>query len=44
MIKRMISLWKMQIRGGSGVATKGGRGYDMPLMNPKAYIDLPITM
>jgi len=50
-IKKMIPLWKMQMKRGSGVATKGGKGDDMSpmnsrgglsLMNPKAYIGLPI--
>ena len=52
-IKRMIPLWKVRMKRGSGVATKGGKGYDMlpmnsrggpSLMNPKAYIGLPIPM
>lgn len=50
-IKRMIPLWKVRMKRGRGVTTKGGKGNDKPLMNPrgglspmnpKAYIDLPI--
>jgi len=49
----MISLWKMQMKRGSGVTMNGGKGNDMlpmnprgrlSLMNPKAYIGLPIPM
>jgi len=52
-IKPMISLWKVQMRRGRGVTTKGGKGDDMlsmnprgrpSLMNPKAYIGLPTPM
>jgi len=52
-IKPMISLWKMQMKRGSGVTTKGGKGDDMlpmnsrgrlSLMNPKTYIGSPIPM
>ena len=52
-IKKMIPLWKVQMKSGSGVTTKGGKGDDKPPMNPrgelslmntKAYIGLPIPM
>ncbi len=52
-IKPMISLWKVQMRRGSGVTTKGGKGNDMlpmnprgrpSLMNPKGLIDQKLLM
>ncbi|MHA1607477.1 MAG: zinc ribbon domain-containing protein [Candidatus Freyarchaeota archaeon] len=52
-IKRMIPLWKMRMKRGRGVTTKGGKDNDMLPMNlrgrlspmsPKAYIGLPIPM
>jgi len=52
-IKKMIPQWKVWMKRGRGVTTKGGKGDDMPLMNPrgglslmslKAYIGLPIPM
>ena len=52
-IKPMIPRWKVQMKRGRGVATNGGKGYDMlpmnprgglSLTNPKAYIGLPIPM
>jgi len=48
-IKKMIPRWKVWMKVLGGVATKGGKGHDMPpmnlgwwlsLMNPKAYIGL----
>jgi len=48
-IRKMIPRWKVQMRVLGGVATKGGKGDDMPpmnsrrwlnLMNPKAYVGL----
>ncbi|MCD6464884.1 transposase [Candidatus Bathyarchaeota archaeon] len=52
-IKSMIPRWKMQKRGGIGVTPIGDKGGDKPpmnprgelsLMDPKAYIGLPIPM
>ncbi len=52
-IKRMIPWWKMRMKALEGVTTNGDEGGDKPpmnpggglsLMNPKAYIDLPIPM
>ena len=52
-IRKMIPQWKMQMKRGRGVTTKGGKGNDMlpmnprgrlSLMNPKTYIGLPIPM
>ena len=41
LIKKMIRLWKVQMRRGRGVTTKGEEGNDTPnLMIPKALIDV----
>ena len=39
-IKPMISLWRAQMRGRRGVTTKGGKGDDMSLMNPRGGLSL----
>ena len=50
-IRKMIPLWKTRVKTLGGVTANGGKGYDMPpmnprgelsLMNPKAYIGLPM--
>ena len=39
-IKPMIPLWKVQMKRGSGVTTNGGKGDDMPPMNPRGGLSL----
>jgi len=39
-IKKMISLWKMQTKGGRGVTPIGDEGDDMPLMNSRGGLSL----
>jgi len=38
--RRMIPRWKMQMRALGGVATKGGKGNDMPPMNSRRWLSL----
>jgi len=39
-IKKMIPRWKVQMRALGGVATKGGKGDDMPPMNSRGWLSL----
>jgi len=39
-IKKMIPRWKTQMRALGGVATKGGKGDDMPPMNSRRWLSL----
>jgi len=36
----MMRRWKVHMKRGSGVTTKGGKGSDKPPMNPRRWLSL----